>query len=611
MNIKHYLSAAAAITLFAACSDYDPGESGNVVDLTDAEIETIEEYTANFINRYGEPAEGHTWGFGAKGSEDEMGTRAVNTNRNNWYLKYQDGSSGEQVTTWKINTNELPEDIKIPGFPSDVDERYYIEKDNTVVGYDTKEEMQEANTSVSPVGDVTDEEIEYVSWWFRTHPGPTTTVPPFTEYFVQDISQDFDRESYPDGEWKDMNDNGTKRLVPVILHKADGTTQTETPEGIGYDMDYFSVKTSDEVWEHNNNFNKGKANPIAEEARATATDTTALTQSTTIYPNRTLKYWTSEGWYNDAQTHQDVYKDGSGYTTSFSYHNSDDNTDYQRYKLVHLQFYGPRTGKWYDGYYLGFDYELHKRADVGNGEYKTTDIIADGYYSNWIVKIAPGDPNWKKDDHTWHRVMCEDLGATDDYDFNDLVYDVYFTGTSETGYTAHIKVQASGGTLPIYVGTYTETDARECHQILQNGNASMSGERYVPVNVAAGVTADPVEITFEMRDKNGNWYDATKGTDPDYIPILVTSLDKSRQEAAHKNTFELLHTTESVVPQKICIDGNLIDATKVRWMKERKQIETSYTLFDSWVTGGSNSDYHFGKSQDWTNHGLSNTGNLY
>ena len=44
MSIKHYLSAAAALTMLAACSDYDPGESGNVVDLTDAEIETIEEY---------------------------------------------------------------------------------------------------------------------------------------------------------------------------------------------------------------------------------------------------------------------------------------------------------------------------------------------------------------------------------------------------------------------------------------------------------------------------------------------------------------------------------------------------------------------------------------
>ena len=40
MNIKHYLSAAAALAMFAACSDYDPGMSENAVDLTDAEIES-------------------------------------------------------------------------------------------------------------------------------------------------------------------------------------------------------------------------------------------------------------------------------------------------------------------------------------------------------------------------------------------------------------------------------------------------------------------------------------------------------------------------------------------------------------------------------------------
>ena len=41
MNIKHYLSAVAALGLLAACSEYDPGMSDQAIDLTDAEIETI------------------------------------------------------------------------------------------------------------------------------------------------------------------------------------------------------------------------------------------------------------------------------------------------------------------------------------------------------------------------------------------------------------------------------------------------------------------------------------------------------------------------------------------------------------------------------------------
>ena len=93
MNIKHYLSAVAALGLLAACSEYDPGMSDQAIDLTDAEIETIEEYRANFIARYGEPAEGHTWGFGAKGSEDEMGTRAVQVDRNMWAVAVKENNT--------------------------------------------------------------------------------------------------------------------------------------------------------------------------------------------------------------------------------------------------------------------------------------------------------------------------------------------------------------------------------------------------------------------------------------------------------------------------------------------------------------------------------------
>lgn len=627
MNIKHYLSAVAALGLLAACSEYDPGMSDQAIDLTDAEIETIEEYRANFIARYGEPAEGHTWGFGAKGSEDEMGTRAVQVERNMWAVAVKENNTVVGVTTAVGTDTQNPngshyyeyttkEGYVIPGFPSTVDGLYYIEENNQQVGYTKEQIMSKMQyNQVQPAGDVTDEEIEYVSWWFRTHPKITSETPPFTEYFVQDISQDLDRVTYPNGEWIDEK-NGV-REVPVKLYENGQYVRDENPEGINYGMDYFSVQTKESdgsyFWEHNNNLNKQKANQIAESGSAvaaTANDITALVSSRTTYPNRTLKYWTSEGPSQQNTNGQTVYKDGKGYTTSFSFHNSNDSHDYENYVLVHLKFKGPRSGLDYDGWYLGFDFELHKSADIG-AQYKKTDVERDYVYSNWIVKLSPGNPEFYED-HKWHRIMCEDLGATDDYDFNDLVYDVYFTGTNDQ-YTAHIKVLASGGTLPIYVGTYKENDAHEAHQLLQGGNAQKlnGGKLYQPVNVSAGVTADPVEFEFEMKDALGNWLTGAAGTDPDYIPILVTSTDEHRQTASGKNTFVLPTVKDNPVPQKICIDGNKIDATKVRWMKERKQIETTYTLFDKWAVVGDkdNSEYHFGKSSDWTSHGLENLGN--
>ena len=311
---------------------------------------------------------------------------------------------------------------------------------------------------------------------------------------------------------------------------------------------------NDGIWDHTKNFNNGSTNNKPLGANA---------------PNsgRTLTHVRS--------TNPPV---------DFACNSSDDATYYKHWTMQHLTFVGP-SGKQYDGYYLGFDYECNKESG-------SITKARDYHYNNWIIKISPSN-------HQWYRIMCEDLGSTDDYDFNDLVYDVYFTGTNDQ-YIAHIKVQAAGGTLPIYVGT--GDPAHEAHQILQGGNArKLNDKLYQPVNVAAGVTANPVEITFEMKDSQGNWLT----TDPDNIPILVTSLDNSRKTASGKNTFVLKTAGTDPTPQKICIPGNT-----VRWMKERQQIETSYTNFDKWVRGDENFEYDFGKSQDWTTHGV-NTGNLY
>ena len=622
MNIKHYLSAAAALAMFAACSDYDPGMSENAVDLTDAEIETIEEYTANFVERYGEMDPNHTWGFGELADMEEMGTRAVQVDRNNWAVKVLDNNQVVDVTT-AVGTDTqnangshyyeytTKEGYIIPGFPSTVDGLYYIEENNQQVGY-TKDQIMNKmqNNQVQPVGDVTDEEIEYVSWWFRTHPSIDSEIPPFTEYFVQDISQDFDRSSYPNGNWIDATSHDpstAQRLVPVKLYENGQYLKDDGTEGINYGMDYFSVKTREsdgsDFWEHNNNLNKQKANPIAEYAPATATDTMALVNSNTHYSNRTLKYWTSEGPSQNING-QTVYKDGEGYTTSFSFHNSNDNHDYQHYLLVHLTFKGPRTGLDYDGWYLGFDYELHKQTDIGNNQVKKTDVERDGYYSNWIVKLAPGNPKFyeEPDERTRtikRRVMCEDLGSTFDFDFNDLVFDVEYTREEKKVngewvpdpdgdglWDATITLQAVGGTLPIYIKNFngTEYNAHE----LMGGTLSESGI-YSPVNVGTGSTHDPVTLTMVR----------VASTNPENIVIRVTSPDKEDRGASKVTTMILPNPSGSqsfggnLAPQKICMPVD------VRWTKEYQQIEWAYPHFAEWVAS-QNGAAGFGNESDWT-----------
>lgn len=586
MNIKHYLSAVAALGLLAACSEYDPGMSDQAIDLTDAEIETIEEYRANFIARYGEPAEGHTWGFGAKGSEDEMGTRTIEAHpeKNQWYYTQSDWDyvkMAEYLTGNGFNS--------IPGYPYEIqatDSKYsgkYMTQQTDGGNYTL---LSEPQNNYNPAGDVTDEEMKYVAMWFRSHRLEDNDF--YAEnFFIQDVSGDMDYTKYP--QWNDIKDHLDEpldeqyRQVRTAINKSDNSVYSNTDI---YELDYLKVTETVNPtfdggtgWTHILNFNNGAT-------------TWRPYQNGTFVSNsqRTITFITSDGCdaISCRSSSQNV---GDAQVT--------EETWQRHYHLEHLSF--TINGRHYEGDYLGFDIEIDDQQKK---------LERDHYYNNWILKVNGVQ---QIQNHKWNRIMCEDLGATDDYDFNDLVYDVYFTGTNNQ-YTAHIKVLASGGTLPIYVGTHTENLAREAHQILQGGNAKKlnGGQLYQPVNVSAGVTANPVEFEFEMKDASGNWLTGDAGTDPDNIPILVTSTDKSRQTASGKNTFVLLKAEKNPVPQKICIDGNLIDATKVRWMKERKQIESTYTLFDHWATAGDkdNSEYHFGKTSDWTNHGLENTGNL-
>ncbi len=566
MNIKHYLSAMAALAMLAACSDYDPGMSENAINLNEAEEQLINEYTANFVQRYGEIDPNHTWGFGEIGSEDEMGTRHVDTQRNQWTTLITENGEIKAVSkpnSWNENyegyfdnTDESKIGWKVPGFPSDVDGYYYT--DEGVFHSESEMTARRQQGEVHPIGDVTDEEIQYVSEWFRTNQNPPSQVPEFTEFYIQDISQDYDRETYPNGSAINMKLNvyegGTRDEDGYFT----GGTLNGTDE-VSFGMDYFAVHTTDNAenggWEHESNFNAQKANHI----------NGTVPNNQTTFPERTLKYWLTNG----------------GYTDSFMYYNSNQSQKYENYVLVHLSFDGPRTGRHYEGYYLAFDYQyqkIHSQSTDGDGNtvYKYSQRKPDGYYSNWIVKLSPADPQWS--DHDWHRIMCEDLGNTYDFDFNDLVYDVYYTGESGN-YTAHIKVQAAGGTLPIYLGS----DTREVHQLF--GQQPQANGNYLPVNVGTSSTKTPVEFTIENLPN----------TNPDNIAIYVKNKNATTT-AQDGNRITLLPPvgqSVSLAPQKICIPNNT-----TKWTKESQQIEWAYLNFDQWVQV-QNGEYGFEGAKPW------------
>ena len=595
MSIKHYLSAAAALTMLAACSDYDPGMSNQAVDLTEAEIETIKEYTANFVERYGEMDPNHTWGFGELAEMDEMGTRTMNVNHN----------------LWAVPDSDFPLE-NIPGYPqaqddSEYSEKYFVQDGN---GYKILDAVEAGQTGYNPAGDVTDEEIAYVSAWFRTHKNPKPNISVnWDSYYVQAISGDKDRTYYGTMEnegkdnWQEVAPEGKtdpcgKWVTQTRVHYVyteqtdDGTTTTERdedPESILYTVDYLWAPTSStgEAEDHVLNFNWQRTNKIDED-------------------NPQTFYQDEENKTGNARTITYVYDAGSQH---FSVHNSNalgqnhECVQYDNYVIINLKF--EIGGKKYDGYYVAFDYQFYhdqipEHSWENNGitytEHKYALRDYDGYYSNYIVKIIPGNGTTTKTVTHKRRVMCEDLGSTFDFDFNDLVFDVVYSRQEQLNasnewkpvnsdglWDVTVTLQASGGTLPIYIKDF-EGNKYNVHELF--GCTQSSGGLYSPVNVGTNYTHAPVTLNFGR----------TASTNPEDIAILVYSKDAERSathELALPNPSGSQFLGTSIAPQKICVP------TYVRWTKEYQQIEWAYPNFASWVQkeGGTAG---FGHENDWT-----------
>lgn len=525
-NIWGALYLVAALLLSASCSEYNPDMSeGN---LTKEEYEKVMEFTQNFKLRYGEIAPDNDWGFGeleVKGSRGVKGTRGVLANKNEWFDK---------------TTGQSKDGAVIPGMPSAIDGRYILKNSGSgkeVKMYDTYNSY-DVNNQI-PAGDVTDEEIIYVSEWFRTHPNPTSQTVNLRDFYVQNVSWDYDRQEYP---------NGAKETHVKWL---DGNNAQQQRE-LNYRMDHLlCVSYSNSDGNHIYNMNNGNTNMA--DANKTYDDISAANSTEC---GRLFEYRTMERY-------QCV--DGEPNVTSFKAHSSDDNRYLTNYVLVHLEFTGPKSGKHYSGDYLAFDYSFDGNSVGASAANKEPD----GYYSNWIFKISPAYPTTTPDPEPTtetKRVMCEDLGNTYDFDFNDLVFDVCYTyqGTeaNKTNITAHITLQAVGGTLPIYIGKDTADPTKELHYRML-GQASSS-----PINVAAsnGVTHSPVSFTMSATS-----------TDPNDIIICVGTSDN---KATDKITIlPVSGRGSSLAPQKICVP------TSTKWLKENQQIEWGYPRFDEWVKG--------------------------
>ena len=220
-------------------------------------------------------------------------------------------------------------------------------------------------------------------------------------------------------------------------------------------------------------------------------------------------------------------------TECFGYHESR-GTFNQQYNDKYVIIPGSMIDSSVAGmYFVGFDYNSSK------GPNSPENIDADGYYNDWIVKITPGLYTPKG-----QRIMCEDLGTTADFDFNDIVIDVY---NDWSGYPGNwggatiVTVRAAGGTLPATVA------GKDIHELFGVSTKDM---------VNTGIKTAPVAI-FRIPQVN-NAKD---------IHIMVGN---------DGGTWEL-KTATGAAPQKILVPST------TRWSKEYKNIVKSYPDFEKYV----------------------------
>jgi len=344
---------------------------------------------------------------------------------------------------------------------------------------------------------LTDAQKEVVRKWFQNNKNPQGLDVNWSDFFVQQV--------YKGG----TNPGSHSPEIYTINKPAGGTEQIKGSDK----MDWLACGSEESQYkDHINNFNGGDAG----------------------YMN------VEEG---NNKFHQDKIMYMHDYnTTCFGFHDSYGHTYYyDSYVLIPGDIIDPIVAGMY---FVGFDY---KTAKFDNGEIR---VNPDGYYSDWIVRVAPGlsAPGKAK------RVMVEDIidsnlasVTSSDWDFNDAVFDVRFENVNNQNY-AVITLHAAGGTKYLTIGGQG-TNGKEVHEALCVDQSTM-------VNTVKdqGVTRPVAIFRIPVAANVNNAND---------IPVYVGS--------------QILEAKQGKATQKFCVP------TDVRWMQERQQVRKTYNEFKDYV----------------------------
>ena len=409
------MAALAISAAFTSCSkDTDVYNS----DQPKQDIQAT--YEQNFIKVFGQPAANQDWGFG----------------------------SGAGTRTWNVNGNQWHDGVN-----------YNYE-------YDAKVTTDEKNKVFNYVNDKNNVE--------------TVNQIPYTEYWVTQI-------------WngnKDANATGAKAPASISYPNQNGATTTIIG---GAQMDKLEIKEtqSADSWIHCNNFNGADNNDWKEGGEGGRTLMTSSGTYSFRYTNSQSSYLSEKyiivpgekidaslaGFYYVCFDFEKGYTDAekAQETTYFTYVGVDNNGAEQAVQTFSIPGYYTSTNMPTDQQIKDAvnnpNYKEIKNVSVKGYLYGDKHCDGDDNYTDWIVRISPAKVKSNYD----IRIIGEDLSAGEDgndFDFNDVVFDVKFTGDN----TAKICIVAAGGTLPLMAaGQEVHGLFHQDTNIMINTNAADAG----------------------------------------------------------------------------------------------------------------------------------------
>lgn len=256
-------------------------------------------------------------------------------------------------------------------------------------------------------------------------------------------------------------------------------------------------------------------------------------------------------------------------------------------------YYNPRgnaylafTHVMMNGKNMGGEYVWNNETNSGGTQpkYKTTTPVGNGNAhlvnkgeANIVIPEGcapaynPIEPDPTPEIPQTFIFACEDLGTSDDFDFNDVVFSVsHVAGETK----AVVTVLAAGGTLDAYI-EYDNNELGEVHSMLgaEPGMMTNTSEK--------GITHTHAGKEISVA---GDW---TLANSSDKFRVRVVNLEGN---SSHSEYVEA--PKEGEAPQMIILPSEW------EWPTERTNIKDAYPGFVNWVKDATISDWNATKKED-------------